>query len=123
MSLIIVPRVKETTSSTGIGDLALVGAVAQFSSFGSRMAVGDTCFYTIEGVSPEWECGLGTYSASNTLTRTTVTHSSNSDALVSLSAGVKSVWIDVNATDYKDIRNGVSSRGVTLDIANTPTLA
>ena len=41
----------------------------------------------------EYEEGLGTYSASNTLTRTTVLRSSNANAVVTLAAGTKYVAI------------------------------
>lgn len=82
MALIIADRVKETSTTTGTGALALAGAMTGFQRFSAKCAVGDTLFYGIQGVDSagqptgEWECGIGTYSATNTLTRTTVTSSS-----------------------------------------------
>lgn len=107
MALIIANRVKETSTTTGTGALTLAGAMTGFSAFSSRMtSPSDTCYYTIQAVDANgaptgsWECGLGTYSASNTLTRTTVKQSSNSDAAVSFAAGTKQVWIDLEASQY-----------------------
>lgn len=105
MTLIIKDRVKETSTTTGTGALTLAGAITGFRAFSSVCtSPSDTCYYTIQGVdgsgvpTGEWETGLGTYSASNTLTRTTVKDSSNSGSVVTLSAGTKQVFIDANAS-------------------------
>ena len=47
------------------------------------MSIGDTCYAAIEN-GAAWEIGIYTYSAANTLTRTTVLKSSNSDALINV---------------------------------------
>jgi len=87
-------RVKETSTTTGTGNLTLLGAVAQFQAF-SVFANNDTFFYAIVGqTGTEWEVGIGTYvSATPALARTTVLESSNADALVSFSAGTKDVFV------------------------------
>lgn len=96
-------RVLETSTSTGTGTLALAGAVTGYRTFASTMAVADTCLYAVWGVdangspSGEWEGGVGTYSATNTLTRTTVLESSNAGSVVTLSAGTKYVAITLIA--------------------------
>lgn len=103
MALVIADRIKETTTTTGTGALTLLGAMTGFRAFSAKCSVGDTCYYAIQAVdsvgSPtgDWECGLGTYSSVNTLTRTTVTSSSNSDSAVNFSAGTKQVYICVPA--------------------------
>lgn len=103
MALIIADRVKETTTTTGTGNFSLLGAMTGFRTFGSVCSVGDTVYYALQSVdgsglvTAEWECGLGTYAGSNTLTRTTVTSSSNAGAAVSLSAGTKQVYLSVPA--------------------------
>lgn len=94
MAHILADRVQETTTTTGTGDISLAGAVTQFQAFSDVLANGDTTLYAIVGQSgTEWETGLGTWQTGNTLVRTTVFQSSNSDALVSFSAGTKNVWI------------------------------
>lgn len=103
MALQQADRVKETTTTTGTGALALGGAMVGFQAFSAVCSVGDTCYYAIQAVDAignpagAWETGLGTYSSSNTLTRTTVLASSNAGAAVSFAAGTKQVWIDIPA--------------------------
>lgn len=92
MAHIVADRVKETTTTTGTGALTLAGAASGFRAFSAVCAVNDTVFYAIAGGS-EWEVGLGTYSATNTLTRTTVLASSNAGSAVNLSAGSKDVFL------------------------------
>lgn len=103
MAFVIADHVKETSTTTGTGALTLAGAMTGFQTFAAKCAVGDTVYYGIQAVdgsglpTGEWECGLGTYSAANTLTRTTVTSSSNSDVAVSFAAGTKQVFITLPA--------------------------
>jgi hypothetical protein len=67
------------------------------------MATSDTCKYVIEAIDAngnqtgDWEVGIGTYSGTNQLTRTTVEASSNANAAVTLSAGTKRVMLDASA--------------------------
>jgi hypothetical protein len=96
MPLIKADRVKETSTSTGATTFALAGAVTGFRAFSSVCSVGDTFYYVIDSDSgSEWETGLGTYSATNTLTRTTVYASSNSGSIVTFSSGTKNVYISL----------------------------
>lgn len=103
MAHITEDRVLETTTSTGTGALTLGGAVTGYRTFASGLTVGDTVWYSVWGVSGsgdptgEWESGLGTYSGTNTLTRTTVLESSNAGSVVTLSAGTKYVAITLTA--------------------------
>lgn len=99
------PRVLETSPTTGTGALTLAGAVAGFRTFASVCATSDTCLYYIEAVdgdgipTGDWEVGLGTYSGTNTLTRTTVISSSNAGSAVSFAAGTKRVGITLIGDD------------------------
>lgn len=95
-------RVKETSTTTGTGNFTLAGAVTGFRTFGSVLSVNDTCGYCIalQGGS-EWEVGIGTYSATNTLTRTTVLASSNSGSAVNFSSGTKDVFITIPAREME----------------------
>ncbi len=87
-------RVKETTTSTGTGNITLAGAVSQFSSFTSRYVVNDLFYYAIVGqTGTEWEVGKGHLSGSTTLVRDYSIQSSNADALVNFSAGTKDVFV------------------------------
>jgi hypothetical protein len=96
-------RVKETTTTTGTGSLALGGAVAGFQSF-AAVGNGGTCYACIYAVdsnglpSGDWEVFVGTYSTTGpTLARTTVLSSSNGGAAVNFPAGTKHVILGVAA--------------------------
>lgn len=94
MSFVTADRVKETTTTTGTGNVTLAGAVSGFQAF-SIFANNDTFFYAIvHQTLAEWEVGIGTYvSATPAVARTTVLESSNADALVNFSAGTKDVFV------------------------------
>jgi hypothetical protein len=92
--LIRADRVKESSTSTSTSAFLLNGADSTYRTFASVCAVGDTVYYAIAHRSAnEWEVGLGTYSATNTLTRTTVHASSNANAAVAFSSGTKDVLL------------------------------
>ena len=84
-------RVLETFVTTGTGTITLGGALIGYKTFASEMSNADTCFYIMEGGS-DFEIGYGTYSA-NTLARTAVLRSSNSNNAVNWGAGTKTVGI------------------------------
>jgi hypothetical protein len=94
-ALIQEDRIKETTTTTGTGNVTLAGAVTGYRTFASVMANGDTCLYCIAAQSgSEWETGIGTFvSATPALARTTVLESSNAGSAVDFSAGTKDVFI------------------------------
>lgn len=97
MSLIWKDRVAEISTTTGTGAFTLAGALTSYRAFSSVCATNDTVYYVITAVgnggepTGDWETGLGTYSAANTLTRTAVLDSSNAGAAVNFSAGTKRV--------------------------------
>ena len=98
-------RIKDTSTTTGTGAFTVSGsAPTGYQTFSARYAVGDDVPYVIvHQTLNEWETGLGTYSSSNTLTRTTVRSSSNSDAAVDFSAGTKDVFVDIIAAFANDV--------------------
>lgn len=94
MAFIKKDRVREISTTTGTGAFTLAGAVLSYQAFSAVMATSDTCYYGIANqTASEWETGLGTYSGTNTLTRTTPIESSNGGAAVNFSAGTKDVFI------------------------------
>jgi len=97
MALVIKDRIKETTTTTGTGDMSLGGADATFDTFSSCMSNSDTTYYAIVHTTyntDEWEVGLGTYNSStNALARTTVLAGSNGTSAVNFSAGDKNIFI------------------------------
>ena len=95
MTLVTADRVLDTTTTIGVGPIAISGYPPYtYQTFSRVMSVNDTCYYCIAShTNNEWEVGLGTYSSANTLARTTVISSSNSNAVVNLSPGVKDIFI------------------------------
>jgi len=97
MTLVVKDRIKETTTTIGTVNVALLGAEPTYRAF-SLIGDGNTTYYAIiHRTLPEWEVGLGTYAlAGTTLTRTTVLSSSNANAAVNFSAGTKDVICCLN---------------------------
>jgi len=95
MALIFADRVKETTTTTGTGSYTLDGSVIGHQTFFEGIGDANTCYYSItNGV--DWEVGIGTVSA-GALARTTIHASSNGDAAVNWSSGVKNIFCTVSA--------------------------
>lgn len=118
-------RVLESSTSTGTGAFTLAGAVSGFLAWSSAMAIGDTGYYSIEAVDANgnptgaYEQGIGTYSAANTLTRTTVLKSSNANALVSFAAGTKHVYMPLLAKRTLQVDEGGAFQLVNVGIASS----
>lgn len=123
MAFIIKDRVKEGTSSVGIGAIDLSGSASTFAPFNSFMTDGDTTYYAIvhttSGVD-EWEVGLGTWNTGNTLTRTTILSGSNGTSAVDFSAGIKDVFMTYPASKaIYQAANGDTSLAGALDIGTS----
>lgn len=95
-------RVKETSTTTGTGNLTLAGAASGFKAFSDRFAVNARFYYAIV-LSTEWEVGSGYLSGATTLVRETVLESSNSDAAVNFSAGTKDVFCTIPGGFVNDV--------------------
>jgi hypothetical protein len=135
MALVINDRVKETSTTTGTGTFDLAGAATGFQTFVAGIATGNTTYYAIfnQGTT-EWEVGTGTVTDAtpDTLSRTTIYSSSNSDSAVDFAAGTKDVFCTLPAskavfgkqegTDFTDsLLVGHSTTG-TLDAATKNTI-
>lgn len=90
-------RVKQTSTTTGTGTLSLSATIPTGAiSFVTGVGSGNTCFYCIAHQTlDEWEIGLGTVTSGSpdTLARTTVLRSTNSNAAVSFSSGTKDAFL------------------------------
>lgn len=115
-------RAGMTTATTGIGTITLSGAITtpkKYLSFAdSGVADGATVPYLIED-GAEFELGEGVYTASGTtLTRATVTKSSNSGNKLELSGSAK-VYIAARAADIQPpIRGCLAYVGTSLTTQN-----
>jgi hypothetical protein len=117
-NLVIADRVKDTTTTTGTGTVTVSGSPPTgFRAFSTVMVAGDTCWYTISSsAGAEWEVGWGTLVTATTISRDVVYASSNSNALVSFSAGTKDVFITNPAAAMESQAAGWAiSRGFALN--------
>ena len=137
MALVLNDRVKETTTSTGTGTINLAGAETGFETFVAGVGNSNTCYYCIAHQSAnEFEVGLGTITDAtpDTLARTTIISSSNSDSAVDFSAGTKDVFCTLPAskTVFEDASDNIAlgaaptvsnaSGDLTLDIVGSIVL-
>lgn len=92
MTLSVADRVLETSTTMGTGTLNLLGPVTGFRRFVSGVASGSNVPYVIDDGS-DWEIGIGiiTDATPDTLARTTVIASSNSNSLVDWGPGTRNV--------------------------------
>ena len=113
MALVVNDRVKETSTTTGTGTFNLAGAVSGFETFVAGIGNSNTTYYAIVNSNGEFEVGLGTVTDAtpDTLARTTIISSSNSDSAVDFSAGTKNVFCTLPA-----------SKAVILDASGNTTL-
>ena len=101
MAFVLNDRVKETSTTTGTVTLNLAGAVQDFEGFVAGIGTGNTTYYSIVNTGTgEFEVGLGTVTdaATDTLSRDTIISSSNGDAVVNFTAGVKDVFCTLPAS-------------------------
>lgn len=114
MSIILADRVKETTTTVGLGTITLAGTSDTFKAF-SAIGVGNTTYYAIVAQGNDsWEVGIGTV-GSGTLSRDTVLASSHANAKVNFAAGTKDVFVTLPAGKMvtKDNATGINS-GISL---------
>jgi len=113
MALVLNDRVKETSTTTGTGTFSLGGAVDGFESFVTGIANGNTTYYAaVNRDANEFEVGIGTVTdaSPDTLARTTILSSSNSDSAVDFSAGTKDIFVTLPASKvaFEDASNDVT---------------
>lgn len=122
MALVLQDRVKETTTTVGIGTFTLGGTSTGFVPF-SVIGNGNETYYTaVDNTTGEWEVGIGTYNT-GTLTRDTVLASSNSGSKVPFAAGSKDVFVAYPAEKAVTLDTAQTLANKTLSSANlgTPT--
>tara|TARA_R100001143_G_scaffold7782_1_gene9907 strand:+ start:608 stop:1000 length:393 start_codon:yes stop_codon:yes gene_type:complete len=127
MALVLNDRVKETSTTTGNGDITLAGVAAvNFITFNTGIVPTNTTYYAIvnQGVA-EWEVGVGTVTNATTLQRDTVLdNSAGTTAKIIFSGGTKDVFCTLPASKaiYLDASTppvpvGAASTGFALAMA------
>ena len=101
MAFVLNDRVKETTTTNGTSTINLAGAETGFESFVAGIGNSNTTYYAIvHQTADEFEVGIGTVTdaSPDTLSRTTIISSSNSDSAVNFSSGTKNVFCTLPAS-------------------------
>ena len=100
-------RVKETSTTTGTGDITLAGAVSQFVSFNTAFGTNKRFSYAIVGqTGTEWQTGIGYLSGTTTLVRE-LPQAGSASVPVSFTASTKDVFCSVIASE----QNTFNSKG------------
>jgi len=121
MTFKLANRIKETSDTTGTGDINLTGNLDSFETFSSILNDGDTTFYVVEDVN-NWEVGIGTF-ASNRIVRTTILSSSNNGNPINLvgSSHVSLTYPSERSVYLNDALNTVAGSGIVFT-NDTPIL-
>ena len=101
MAFVVNDRVKETTTDTGTTTIDLAGAVTGFETFVAGIGSNNQTYYCIQAQGGSaFEIGVGTVTSGSpdTLSRTSVISSSNSDGLVDFQSGTKDVFCTLPAS-------------------------
>lgn len=105
MAIVLYDRVRETSTTTGLGDFTLLGAVSGYIPFSAVVGANAFAYCIAHRTADEWEVGETTLSA-GALVRggsQTVRSSSNANAAVTFSAGTKDVFLHVPANWLNNI--------------------
>ena len=125
MAFITADRVKDTSTTTGTGNITVSGSAPfGYRTFSTVLSVADTFYYAIQGQSTaEWEIGVGTYASTNQFARTTVLASSASNSAVSFSSGTKNVFITLAATRTLQLKSSDTPTAGSIPYGDGSTLS
>ena len=107
-----IDRVYETSNTAGTGALTMLGAVTSYAAFQTAFISGQRVYYQIND-GTNWEVGIGTFTAPETLSRDYVLRSylasgpTISQNLISWGGGTLQVWCDLPADTQAD--KGITS--------------
>lgn len=124
MAFKLLARTREQTTTTGTGDITVSGLVSTDNvAFSDGMSVGDTAFMcVVSGDGVTWEEFLGTYSALDTIQRTTtIINDSGTTSHVSLSGTSRVFAIIPN--DFTSLFNQLGGGDTTKFLSGDGTFA
>ena len=97
MALVLSDRVREVSTSTGLGNFTPSGAFTGYTTFAAAIGAGNTTYYTITNDSlAQWEVGVGTFDGTQ-LSRDIILSSSAANAKVNFGVGSKEVFCTLPA--------------------------
>ena len=102
-------NVRESTTTTGTGDITLAGASEDGRTLASQFATNERLIYYIDDRAGNWEHGIGYLSGASTLVRETLIASSTGST-INFSAGTKQVFNGKATGDYPSLPVEVASK-------------
>jgi hypothetical protein len=115
MSYNMPDRVRQTSTTTGTGNITFATTPTGWRSFASSMQAGDTFPYVVEGrdangaQTSEWETGIGALTGGQ-LVRTTPTNGSNGvDTLVNFTSASLVCYVGINVDGFEAYTSQVTS--------------
>jgi hypothetical protein len=119
MALILADRVQQTGTANTTVSFTLTGTATGYQSF-AVVGNGNTTYYSAFDATGNWEVGIGTYSTTGpTLTRTTISASSNSGSAVTF---VGAVTVFVTYPAGKSVNLDASGNANALGTVASATL-
>lgn len=125
MAFKLLARTREKTTTVGTGNITVSGLVSSDNVlFSSGMSIGDTAFMVVvSGNGTDWEEFLGTYSAANTIQRTTtIRNNSGTTSHISLS-GTSRVFAIGLPSDFTSFINQLGAGDATKFLRGDGTFA
>jgi len=106
MTYIIDDRVKQSCDIVGLSPITLTDPIIGYKTFSETCDVGDTFHYVaVHTLLGQWEAGLGTLISENTISRTVIQSSSNSNQIVTFPVGPKEIFISLLAKNVVSIND------------------
>lgn len=112
-------RVRETSTTTGTGNITLGGASTGFRSFNTAFGTSIEFYYVIDNGGSEWEVGIGHLTTGTNLVRDVILANSDGTTTAhSFSAGTKIVYCDAPA-EYMEqaIVSDTDGTTITFDLS------
>ena len=117
--------VSDQTTTTGTGTVTITGiANTGCRTIASAHTTGATIHYRIQdSTNTNWEVGEGVWTSSgSTLTRVTISASSNSGSLVSFASGTKTVMTGMGSTDIQSLCTRTLPITITGTLLSNPNI-
>jgi len=124
MAFFIDNSLGENCTGTGEGSLTLLSSKSLHIRFSEsdQGSIGDSTYYMLISADLQWEIGIGTLDAANSLTRDTVLDSSSGDAKINLGSGTHAVYGTMPASKMIYVK-GDNTIGFANNFRNTIIVA
>lgn len=98
MALVLSDRVREVSTSSGLGSFTPSGAFTGYTTFAAAIGAGNTTYYTITNDSlAQWEVGVGVFDGTQLSRDIVLTSSAPANAKVDFGPGSKEVFCTLPA--------------------------